>query len=177
MVTEVACHNLVGEGQLAVAVLCGIARKSLCTFDIWIIEGVDVDGQSLCVFRQLVAAADSAETETRGIVSPHRLLVVGIVVVDETHALNGIVGMVELAENINQVLCDGFVTHQLTLLHLSTGIVVEHAQIAQVTTRNATSHGKRAALHAKKHCVSKCVYYETLLGLSHWYSPKEYHRQ
>ena len=82
-------------------------------------------------------------------------------------ALNGVVGLVELAEDVEQVGSNAFVAYQFALVFLTLGIVVLDLQIAQVGATDGAVLGEGAALHAGKDGIAQCVGTETIvLGLA-----------
>lgn len=81
---------------------------------IGIVEGIDVNGKSLAMLRNGMGVRDEAEVEARGVVVPHRPLVVGIPVVDESHSLYRIFRLVELFENIEHICRNRLVYHHFT---------------------------------------------------------------
>ena len=62
--------------------------------------------------RELAAALHGSVAEATGVVGTHRLLIAGVVVVDEADALDGVALGVEIAEDGHHVVGNGFVTDE-----------------------------------------------------------------
>ncbi len=60
----------------------------------------------------------------------HAAFVVGVVFVDQHDALNLVVGFVEFAEDVNEVVGDGLVADDFAELGLSFEVAMEHSQVA-----------------------------------------------
>ena len=136
-VAEVGAVDFIRERARAVAIWGGggglyLHAAAGITAVVGIVEGVDVDGQSQCVLRYSGRGGYGAVAEAGGVVGPHAALVVGIVVVDELHAPDGIAVVVELTENGEQVGGDGLVADELAPEDAPLAVVVEHAEVAQV---------------------------------------------
>ena len=161
-VAQVACHELVAEGTLTVGIAAGGGRLNggapVTPFPYArVVERVDVYGHAPGMGGETSAARHLSVVEAACIVGTHRLLIVGIIVIDERHALYGVPMAIELAEDVEQVGSDGTMAHQLTLTHTALRIVMRHAEIAQLSSRHGTVFCKRLSLHAGKDLVGQSV--------------------
>ena len=77
----------------------------------------------------------------------HAAFVVGVVFVDQHDALNLVVGFVEFAKDVNEVVGDGLVADDFAELYLAVEVAVEHSQVAQGGARNGAVLLVRLALH------------------------------
>jgi hypothetical protein len=150
-VEEVASDNLIGIDGLAVDVAAGGGGLDHRALHIGVVEGIDVDGEALSVLGELLRAADGPETETAGVVVAHGTLVGGIVVVDETHALNGVAGLVELAEDGDEVGGNGAMADELSAMGTALTVDMGHGEVAEVAERNRARGRIALALHALVH--------------------------
>lgn len=89
-----------------------------------------------------------SEVEARRVVGVHRCLVVGVVVVNEHHALYGVAGFEEVAENVGKVVADVLVAHNFTQLYFSVGVVVQHFKVAQLRAWNGAVFLERLPVDA-----------------------------
>ena len=89
------------------------------------------------------------------------ICIIGIIVVNELHARDGIAGLIQLSEDVDEILGNGFVAHHLSLMNLSINIIVEHLQIAQVSARNGAIMREGPSLHANEHPVADSIDGET----------------
>ena len=125
---------LVGA-TMGVALAVGWLHKSGAGVEAGVVAGVDVDGKSLTVVRQFLTAGNLAEVEARSVVVGHGALVVGIIFINESNLLYTVTCLVEFAEDVEQVLGNGFVANELTHLGMSVLIDMQHAEVAQVIGR------------------------------------------
>ena len=90
-----------------------------------IVERVDVDGETAGVHRQffLVARLQTVVVARR-VVGGHAALIVAAVLVYRLHALYAVLRIVQLAEDVDKVGCDGFVADELAYLHLPVLVVM-----------------------------------------------------
>ena len=169
-VAEVAALQLVGRCLATIGIACAGSRlydgHAAFLPDAGIVERVDVYGHSQGVLGQPFAARHLAEAEAGGVVGRHRALVVSIIVIDECHALYGVAGFVETAEDVEQVRRYGFVAHQLTLLRMSVGIAMKHTEKAQVGTCHRASLRIALASHTTEHLVAEGIDAESLRHLA-----------
>ena len=117
-VTQVALLQLIIKSAVTVNVSAGGCRLDEegaigPTLDIRVIEGIDVDRHATAMSRHMTAASYAAITEATGIVSAHRTLIVGMVLVNKNHTPYGVTGLVELAEDGKQVVGNTAVAHHL----------------------------------------------------------------
>jgi len=83
------------------------------------------------VGRQPPVACHGAVVEARRVVGRHRALIVGIVVVHEPDALYGVAGLIQLPEDVEQVVGNELVAHQLAAMLTPILVDVQHPQVAQ----------------------------------------------
>ena len=127
--------NLVGEVPRAVAIVGGgggldEARAVVAAFIIRIVEGVDVDGQSPGMFRQLAAACYGTIAERRRVVVAHLGLVVGIIDIGQEHALDRVLGIEELTQDTDHAVGNLLVYYHLAHVHLVVVVPVQGADVA-----------------------------------------------
>ena len=80
--------------------------------------------------RQLLGAGHDPIVETRGVVVVHGFKVVGVIVVNQHYALNGVLHGEGMAKYVGEVVCYGAVAHQLTHAYGAVAIVMRHCEIA-----------------------------------------------
>lgn len=164
---EVAVGDFVGVGSVAVYVRVSCLRLNLrfpvARLDTGIIERIDVHGESHAVGGEFLRACHGAVAETGGVVGGHRRLVLSAIVVDEHHALDGVAGVVELAEDGHEIVGDAAVTDEFAELDMAVERAVKQAQVAQVGTRDAAVGGERFAVNALEGGVVYLVDGETLV--------------
>ena len=100
---QVVVVDFVGERFRPVTVFLGSGGLHLSgavglVLVIGIIQRVNVNGQSSCVLRQLLATGNVAIEETGGVVRPHLQFVIGIVFVGQFHLLDLVSLFVEGSE-------------------------------------------------------------------------------
>ena len=154
-IQEVALDDLVGEALAAVDILRGRgglhdAAAVLAGTHIGVIERVDVDRHALSMLGELGGAGNPAVAEAGGVIIAHRPLVVGLVVINQTDALDGIFLTVELAEDVQKVIGNRLVADHLTHMLLLLGIIVRQAQIAEVLAAKGAAFRPGAALHPQE---------------------------
>ena len=111
----------------------------------------------------MLGAGDGAITEATGVVVAHLELVVGIVLIGQTDALDGVVGAIELAEDGEQLVGDELIAYQFALMGLLIVIPMEHAQIAQVGTLDVGIGHIGLALHLLPHGIGHGLRRKTFL--------------
>ena len=169
-VAEVAFLYLVAIALAAVGIgfACGgfyYLTASFVVTDVGVVEGIDVDGETTCVVGQLLSARDGAITETAGVVGAHLALVVGIVVVGQTDALDGVVGLVELTEDGQQLGGYQTVTDEFALMGLIVVVPMEHPQVAQVAALDIGIGHVGLSLHLLPYAVGNRLSGETFLRM------------
>ena len=144
-----------GDGHLAaggavggVGLGIGGFHLAVVEVDVGVVEGIDVDGESLGVFGELGGARDDAEVEAGGVVGCHAALVVAIVVVDEGDALDFVALLVELTEDVEEVGSYGFVADDLAQLSAAVDVAMQHTEVAQGGAWNGAVLLVGLALHA-----------------------------
>ena len=105
------------------------------------------------MLREFFLIGDGTVAETGRVVVGHGLLVVGIEVVDEQHAFDGVALLVEFAEDVHQVFGNGFVAHHLSRPCLSVFPNMHQAQVAQVFAWDGAVLGVGLSLHALENMV------------------------
>lgn len=83
----------------------------------------------------------------------HRCHVVGIVVVNQLHALNGVVGIIQFAEYINQIVGYVLMANHLASHYPSVGCVVQQLQITQLGAWQCAVGFVRLSVYACKELV------------------------
>ena len=153
-----------GNGKLAaggavggVGLGIGWFHLAVVEVDVGVVEGIDVDGESLGVLGELGGARDDAEVEAGGVVGCHAALVVAVVVVDEGDALDLVALFVELAEDAEEVVGNGLVADDFAELGLAVDVAMEHAKVAQGGTGNSAVLLVGLALHATEDGVGDGV--------------------
>ena len=172
-IAEITLSNLIGMILAAVGILLACCRLDesgtvAALADAGVIEWVDVDGHAHGVLGQALTARNGAEAEARGVVGRHRLLVVSIIVIDQLHALDGIAGLIELLEDVDEIVGDALVAHQLASVFTALGIVVHDGEMTQVGTGDGAILGERATLHVGEDRLIQRVDGKTIaLGQTH----------
>ena len=151
-VQEVALDNLIGKAFTAVDIFRGRSRlhdatSVLTSPNIRIIEGVDVDSHSLSMLGQLGGSRYPAIAETGGVIITHGPFVAGIIIINQTDALDGIFLPIEFFENLNQVVGNRLVADHFTHMLAFLCIIVRQAQITQIGTTDGTALRPGTALH------------------------------
>ena len=85
----------------------------------------------------------------------HRCHVVGIVVVNQLHALNGVVCIIQFAEYLNQIVGYVLMANHLASHYPSVSCVVQQLQIAQLGARQCAVGFVRLSVYA---CKELAVY-------------------
>ena len=132
----------------------------------WIVERIQIDGQATGMCGEFLAAVDNPIAETRGVVGLHGTLIVGIIVVDELDAPDGVSLPVEFLEDADEILCDGLVADEFSLLCVAVEVAVGQRQQTQVVPIDGASLGPRLPLHACKHGIAQCIDAEYVGALS-----------
>ena len=94
-----------------------------------------------------------AIVECRGVIGPHRELIIGPIVIYQHHTLDGITRLIQLLENGYQRLTHRLMTHHLTQADIPLGIVVQKFQVAQRVEWQGAIIFIGAALHASKNLL------------------------
>ncbi len=121
-----------------------------------IVERVDVHGHTEAVVRERLTACHTPVAEAGCIVVGHRTPVIGIVFVYQTHTGYGIAGLVETAEDVEQVIGNEAVAHHFALLDLTLEIVMGKAEIAQGMPVDVVPLGTGTTLHQAPDAVGYC---------------------
>ena len=103
-------------------------------------------------------------TETAGIVVAHLELVVGIVFIGQSHALDGVVGVVELAEDGDEFVGNQPVADQLALVGLLIVIPMEYPDIAEVIALDMGIFYIRFPLHLLPDGIGYLGGYKSILS-------------
>ena len=113
-IKQVALDNLVRIRLAAVGIRTSIVRRNQLTPvgplpHIGIVACIDVDSHSQGMFGEFLRARDGTVAETGSIVVAHRLLIIRLIVINQSDLLNWIACLIELAKDIHQVLGNRFV--------------------------------------------------------------------
>ena len=151
-VAEVAFIDLVAELLAAVGIGLAVGGFNdptaiLRMADIGIVERIDVDGEAAGVIGERLRTRDGAITEPAGVVVAHLTLSVGIILISQADALDRVVGLVELAEDSEQLVGYQPIADDFSLMGLMVVVPMEHAQIAQVATADVGIVDIGLALH------------------------------
>ena len=124
-VEKITLYNLITILLAAVGIGTGRGRLDdlravLGVTDVGIIKGIDIDGETTGMIREMLGAGDGAITEATGVVVAHLELIVGIVLIGQADALDGVVGAIELAEDGEQLVGDELIAYQFALMGLLT---------------------------------------------------------
>ena len=109
------------------------------------------------MLREFLGAGNGAVVEATGIVSPHRALVVCVIVVNQLHPLYRIFMLIQLLKDSLQVIGNHFITHNLADTDIALPVVVRQPQVAQLGARNGAAVLVRLALHPLEHSVAQRV--------------------
>lgn len=136
-VAEVALHNLVGKvsGTVDVGLAIGGLDNHCAVFpvtDVGVVERVDVYCQSSGMIGEFFGAGHRAVAKAAGVVVAHLAFVVGIVFIWQAHALDRVVVLVELTEDIDELFGNELVADHLTMTSLTVLIPVQQSQVSQV---------------------------------------------
>ena len=116
---QVTPLNLVGKRLRPIGIRLRVfgrhQRASSPLADVRIVKRIDVDGHAPAMTREASGTGDKTEVEGGRVVVHHRSLIVGIVLIHQNHALNGIARLVELAEDVEQVVSNVLVADELAL--------------------------------------------------------------
>ena len=143
-VAEVAANNLVGEVSVTVDVRragggLDDTRARWRDAVIGIVERIDVDGLAVGVLGNGAHAGFAPEIETGGIVGQHGRFVIAVIVVDKPHPLDGIAGVIQGAEYLQEVVGNGPVGDHLTDQCPAGEVFVQDSEIAEVLHRNGAA--------------------------------------
>ena len=168
-VAEVAGFYLISERARAVGI--GLAVGGLYVLGavltvahVGIIAGVDVDGEATGVIGELLRVGHVAVAEAAGVVVAHLSLVVGIVVVGQPDALDGVVVGVELAEDGNEFVGNELVADELALVRTVVVVPVEHTEVSEIGAGDMGILDVGLALHAEPDGVGDLQRDEVLCG-------------
>ena len=136
-VGKVVAINLVFELFASIGILAAFLGVDNClsvraVLYVGVVKRVDVNGFAQTVLRQFFRTCYSSVVEARRVVMIHRCHVVGIVVVNQLHALNGVVGIIQFAEYLDQIIGYVLMANHLASHYPSVGCVVQQLQIAQL---------------------------------------------
>lgn len=92
----------------------------------------------------------------------HRCHVVGIVVVNQLHALNGVVCIIQFAEYLNQIVGYVLMANHLASHYPSVNCVVQQLQIAQLGARQCAVGFVRLSVYACKELAVYCLLAEVM---------------
>ena len=170
LVSEVVVRDLIFKCSRAIGV--GFARVGLYDYGAvlasahaGILQGVEVDGQPAGVGREFLGTVDHTVAETRRVIGLHRPFVVGIEVVDESDAGDGVVLAVEFAEDVEEILRDALVADDLAPCGVAMKVSVEHPDEAKTASADAAAVWEGLALHAGKDRIADRVDAEGVAGL------------
>ena len=132
-ITQVATADFIPEQLFPVHIrLAGFGLDKQCTILLpahtGVVQRIDVNGHSPCVFRQFGTAFHHAVTVTRSVVGPHRTFVIVTIFRDGPDTFNGIFLLVELFEDSTQVVGNEVVTDNNPFLGTSLEVDVLHSQ-------------------------------------------------
>ena len=166
---EVVVVYLVGKVPVAVAICLSRGgldeeRTILANLIIWVIQRVDVDGQSAGVLRQIGGASDIAVAEARRVVVAHLCLIISVIDIWQQHALDGVLRIEELAQDTCHTVGYLLVAHHLANVHLVIVIPVQGSDMAQVVTADIGVLLVGLALHALPYAVGDGVCSEALVN-------------
>lgn len=135
-ISEVVTGYLIGKVLGAVGIRAPFLRTDqespiLAALDVGIVERVEVDRHPARMIGELAGIGHVAKVEGRGIICPHRPYVVGLVIVDKLHPFYRIAGLVKLAENIDQVTGNSYVTDHLASASCPLGVDIEEPEVAE----------------------------------------------
>lgn len=166
-VEQIALDYLIGKSLTAVDILRGRSRlydaaPVLTSPHVWIVEGVDVDGHTHGVLGELGRSRHPAITEAGGIIVAHRPLIVSLIVINQTDALDGIFLTIEFTEDFQEIVGNGLVAYHLTHVFLFPGIKMRQAQIAQISPTDRTVLRPGTALHPLEYRIRNRLHGEFL---------------
>lgn len=154
-VGKVVAVNLVFELFASIGILAAFLGIDNClsvgaVLYVGVVKRVDVNGFAQTVLRQFLRACYCSVVEARRVVMIHRCHVVGIVVVNQLHALNGVVGIIQFAEYLNQIVGYILMANHLASHYPSINCVVQQLQIAQLGARQCAVGFVRLSVYAGK---------------------------
>ena len=152
-VAEVARLYFITERARAVGIGLAVGglyvlRAVLAVAHVGIVAGIDVDGETPGVIGELLRVGHVAVAEAAGVVVAHLPLVVGIVVVGQSDALDGVVAGVELTEDGDELVGNQFVADELALVRLVVVVPVAHTDVSEVAAGDMGIVDVGLALHA-----------------------------
>lgn len=159
-VCKVFTVNLVFELFASIGILAAFLGVDNClsvgaVLYVGVVKRVEVNGFSHTVLRQFLRACYCSVVEARRVVMIHRCHVVGVVVVNQLHALNGVVGIIQFAEYLNQIVGYVLMTNHLASHYPSVSCVVQQLQIAQLGAWQGAVGFVRLSVYA---CKELAVY-------------------
>lgn len=157
-VGKVVTVNLVFELFASVGILAAFLGIDNClsvgaVLYVGVVKRVDVNGFAQTVLRQFFRTCYSSVVEARRVVVIHRCHVIGIVVVNQLHALNGVVGIIQFAEYLNQIVGYVLMANHLASHYPSVGCVVQQLQITQLGAWQCAVGFVRLSVYACKELV------------------------
>ena len=78
------------------------------------------------MLREMLSVGHNAVVEAAGVVGTHLALVIAIVVVGQSDALDGVTGLVKLTEDGQEFGGNEFVADEFALMRLSVVVVMAH---------------------------------------------------
>ena len=174
-VAEVTFLYLVVE--LLGAVEVGFASGRFCQLHaiaqllvVGIVECVDVDGGTFAVLRNRLGVRDEAEIEGGGVVVAHRLLVISVPVIYQSHPLDGVFRLVELVEDVEHIVSHFLVYHHLAHEDAPVLVYVQALQVVQFAAWYGAVVLEALALHQGEDAVGDGDGEEETLGSGFLYS-------
>lgn len=167
-VGKVVAINLVFELFASVGILAAFLWVDNClsvgaVLYVGVVKRVEVNGFSHTVLRQFLRACYCSVVEARRVVMIHRCHVVGIVVVNQLHALNWVVCIIQFAEYLNQIVGYVLMTNHLASHYPSVCCVVQQLQIAQLGAWQGAVGFVRLSVYACKELAVYCLLAEIMV--------------
>ena len=166
-VGKVVAINLVFQLFASIGILAAFLGVDNClsvgaVLYVGVVKRVEVNGFSHTVLRQFLRACYCSVVEARRVVMIHRCHVVGVVVVNQLHALNGVVGIIQFAEYLNQIVGYVLMTNHLASHYPSVSCVVQQLQIAQLGAWQGAVGFVRLSVYACKELAVYCLLAEVM---------------
>jgi len=179
-------ETMLSKEAIGQVVVCDFIFEGACTIDVgscrsgldeeravlaplyaWVLQRVQVDGQSTGMHGEMFRTVHDAVAEARGVISLHGALVVGIEVIDGTYLGDRVALSVELTENVEQVFGDGLVANDDAMTRIALEIDMKYADHTQVGAADGAFLRKGFALHVLKECIGDGIDAEILLCPNH----------
>jgi hypothetical protein len=100
---------------------------------------------------------DGTVIETGGVVGRHGTFIVSTVSIHQLHTLYRIRGLVQLAKYLQQIPGYGTMTHHLPHPNMTVTVVVQHAQITQLTAGDRGAMTIRGLCHGAEKCIGQRI--------------------